>query len=142
MQLKCIQNTNETQWNKLHLPYPATEFFIPVAENKRRISDCDVGTGSKALDDGLLCSRRHVRLASVLQNGNSYRAGEANGRTATDNKRAQYQGPAPFPTSIKAFRDSHDKGEIRYVYFESPGTAYEWLTCRRDLYDFAPRLFS
>jgi enterochelin esterase-like enzyme len=30
---------------------------------------------------------------------------------------------------------------IRVVYFESPGTAHEWLTWRRDLYDFAPRLF-
>jgi hypothetical protein len=49
--------------------------------------------------------------------------------------------PAPFPASIKAFRDSLDKGGIRYVYFESPGTAHEWLTWRRDLYDFAPRLF-
>lgn len=27
------------------------------------------------------------------------------------------------------------------VYFESPGTAHEWLTWRRALNDFAPRLF-
>ena len=39
--------------------------------------------------------------------------------------------PAPFPASIKAFRDSLDKGGIRYVYFKSPGTAHEWLTWRR-----------
>ena len=26
-------------------------------------------------------------------------------------------------------------------YFSSPGTAHEWLTWRRDLNDFAPRLF-
>ncbi len=49
--------------------------------------------------------------------------------------------PAPFPASIKAFRDSLDKGGVKYVYFESPGTAHEWLTWRRSLYDFAPRLF-
>jgi enterochelin esterase-like enzyme len=49
--------------------------------------------------------------------------------------------PAPFPGSIKAFRESLDKGGIKYVYFESPGTAHEWLTWRRDLNDFAPRLF-
>jgi enterochelin esterase-like enzyme len=49
--------------------------------------------------------------------------------------------PAPFPASIKAFRESLDKGGIKHVYFESPGTAHEWLTWRRDLYDFAPRLF-
>jgi len=30
---------------------------------------------------------------------------------------------------------------IRYVWFESPGTAHEWLPWRRDLNDFAPRLF-
>lgn len=49
--------------------------------------------------------------------------------------------PAPFPASIRAFRDSLDKGGIKYVYFESPGTAHEWLTWRRSLNDFAPRLF-
>jgi enterochelin esterase family protein len=27
------------------------------------------------------------------------------------------------------------------VYFESQGTAHEWLTWRRSLSDFAPRLF-
>lgn len=77
MQLKCIQNTIKIQWNKLGLPYPATESIIPVAENKRRIADRDVGTGPEALDDGLLCSRRPFRLASVLQNGDSYRVEEA-----------------------------------------------------------------
>jgi len=49
--------------------------------------------------------------------------------------------PNPFPDSIKAFRESLEKGGIKYVYFESPGTAHEWLTWRRDLNDFAPRLF-
>ena len=49
--------------------------------------------------------------------------------------------PNPFPGSIKAFKESLDKGGIRYVYFESPGTAHEWLTWRRSLNDFAPRLF-
>jgi enterochelin esterase family protein len=30
---------------------------------------------------------------------------------------------------------------IKVVYFESEGTAHEWQTWRRDLQDFAPRLF-
>jgi enterochelin esterase-like enzyme len=47
----------------------------------------------------------------------------------------------PFPGSIRAFRESLDKGGIKCVYFESPGTAHEWLTWRRSLNDFAPRLF-
>jgi enterochelin esterase-like enzyme len=49
--------------------------------------------------------------------------------------------PNPFPGSITAFRESLDRGGIKYVYFESAGTAHEWLTWRRSLNDFAPRLF-
>ena len=49
--------------------------------------------------------------------------------------------PNPFPGAIGSFRAMLDKAGVRYVYFESPGTAHEWLTWRRDLNDFAPRLF-
>jgi enterochelin esterase-like enzyme len=49
--------------------------------------------------------------------------------------------PDPFPGAIGAFRAMLDKAGVRYVYFKSPGTAHEWLTWRRDLNDFAPRLF-
>ena len=33
------------------------------------------------------------------------------------------------------------KAGIRHVYYESPGTAHEWQTWRRSLYQFAPLLF-
>jgi len=49
--------------------------------------------------------------------------------------------PKPFPAAIGEFRSMLDKAGIKYVYFSSPGTAHEWLTWRRDLNDFAPRLF-
>jgi enterochelin esterase-like enzyme len=49
--------------------------------------------------------------------------------------------PNPFPGAIGAFRAMLDKAGVKHVYFESPGTAHEWLTWRRDLNDFAPRLF-
>jgi para-nitrobenzyl esterase len=49
--------------------------------------------------------------------------------------------PNPFPGAIGAFRAMLDKAGIKYIYFSSPGTAHEWLTWRRDLDDFAPRLF-
>jgi enterochelin esterase family protein len=49
--------------------------------------------------------------------------------------------PDFFHQSIGAFRTMLDKAGIKYVYFSSPGTAHEWLTWRRDLNDFAPRLF-
>ena len=34
-----------------------------------------------------------------------------------------------------------NKAGIKYIYYESPGTAHEWQTWRRDLYKFAPMLF-
>jgi enterochelin esterase family protein len=42
---------------------------------------------------------------------------------------------------MKALHDALDKIGLKHVYFESPGTAHEWLTWRRCLNDFAPRLF-
>jgi enterochelin esterase family protein len=41
----------------------------------------------------------------------------------------------------KTFSDALTQAGIHNVYFESPGTAHEWLTWRRCLNDFAPRLF-
>lgn len=41
----------------------------------------------------------------------------------------------------KTFSEELAKAGIHNVYFESPGTAHEWLTWRRCLNDFAPRLF-
>jgi len=41
----------------------------------------------------------------------------------------------------KKFSEALSQAGIHNVYFESPGTAHEWLTWRRCLNDFAPRLF-
>jgi enterochelin esterase-like enzyme len=49
--------------------------------------------------------------------------------------------PDFFQGSIGAFRAMLDKAGVRYVYYQSPGTAHEWLTWRRDLREFAPLLF-
>lgn len=49
--------------------------------------------------------------------------------------------PDPFPGSVGAFRTMLDKKGIKYVYYESPGTAHEWLTWRRALQQFAGLIF-
>ncbi|MRX40260.1 esterase [Flavobacterium sp. LC2016-23] len=49
--------------------------------------------------------------------------------------------PAPFPKSVGAFRTMLEQQGIKYVYYESPETAHEWLTWRRCLYQFASKLF-
>jgi len=46
------------------------------------------------------------------------------------------EGPA-----TKNFSDQLTNAGIHNVYYESPGTAHEWLTWRRSLNDFVPRLF-
>jgi S-formylglutathione hydrolase FrmB len=42
---------------------------------------------------------------------------------------------------VKQFSDALTKAGVNNVYFESPGTAHEWLSWRRAFADFAPRLF-
>jgi enterochelin esterase family protein len=46
-----------------------------------------------------------------------------------------------FATAIQNMHEALNQAGIRHVIFESPGTAHEWQTWRRSLYDFAPRLF-
>ena len=43
--------------------------------------------------------------------------------------------------NIRNLHDTLEKAGVKHVYYESPGTAHEWLTWRRDLYRFAPLLF-
>jgi len=49
--------------------------------------------------------------------------------------------PENMYRAVKGFHKELLKAGIHHVYYESQGTGHEWLTWRRDLYDFAPRLF-
>jgi enterochelin esterase-like enzyme len=42
---------------------------------------------------------------------------------------------------VKNYHEALEKAGIKHVYYESPGTAHEWLTWRRCLNEFAPLLF-
>jgi enterochelin esterase family protein len=43
--------------------------------------------------------------------------------------------------NIRVLHEALDKAGVHNVFYESPGTAHEWLTWRRDLLQFAPLLF-
>lgn len=43
--------------------------------------------------------------------------------------------------NIYVLHQALDKAGVKNTYYESPGTAHEWLTWRRDLYQFTPLLF-
>jgi len=49
--------------------------------------------------------------------------------------------PAMMHAGIAKLHSSLDDAKVKHIYYESPGTAHEWQTWRRDLKDFAPRLF-
>jgi enterochelin esterase-like enzyme len=44
-------------------------------------------------------------------------------------------------TGTRTFSEALTQAGIKNIYYESPGTAHEWLTWRRCLKEFAPRLF-
>jgi enterochelin esterase-like enzyme len=49
--------------------------------------------------------------------------------------------PERMKAGLENLHASLDEGKIQHVFYESPGTDHEWQTWRRDLKDFAPRLF-
>jgi enterochelin esterase family protein len=50
-------------------------------------------------------------------------------------------GTAEGPGAKQTYETLKEHGIKNIVYHESQGTAHEWLTWRRALNDFAPRLF-
>jgi enterochelin esterase-like enzyme len=49
--------------------------------------------------------------------------------------------PERMRAGLLRLHTSLDEANIKHVFYESPGTDHEWQTWRRDLKDFAPRLF-
>jgi enterochelin esterase family protein len=49
--------------------------------------------------------------------------------------------PERMRTGLLGLHAALDEANIKHVFYESPGTDHEWQTWRRDLKDFAPRLF-
>jgi len=49
--------------------------------------------------------------------------------------------PERMRSGILGLHQVLDEGKVKHVFYESPGTDHEWQTWRRDLNDFAPRLF-
>lgn len=49
--------------------------------------------------------------------------------------------PERMKQGIEEMHTALDDAKIQHVFYESPGTDHEWQTWRRDLQDFAPRLF-
>ncbi len=49
--------------------------------------------------------------------------------------------PQMMRAGLLRLHTSLDEAKIQHIFYESPGTAHEWQTWRRDLKEFAPKLF-
>jgi enterochelin esterase family protein len=49
--------------------------------------------------------------------------------------------PERMKSGLESLHSTLDESKNQHVFYESPGTDHEWQTWRRDLNDFAPRLF-
>jgi enterochelin esterase-like enzyme len=49
--------------------------------------------------------------------------------------------PERMKAGLEGLHKALEEGKVQHVFYESPGTNHEWQTWRRDLKDFAPRLF-
>ena len=49
--------------------------------------------------------------------------------------------PLQMKAGLESLHAALDEGKVQHIFYESPGTNHEWQTWRRDLKDFAPRLF-
>ena len=49
--------------------------------------------------------------------------------------------PERMKAGLEGLNAALDEANIKHVFYKSPGTDHEWQTWRRDLRDFAPRLF-
>ncbi|HZE24246.1 MAG TPA: alpha/beta hydrolase-fold protein [Blattabacteriaceae bacterium] len=52
------------------------------------------------------------------------------------------QEPERMRKGLLRLHTSLQEANVQHVFYESPGTDHEWQTWRRDLKDFAPRLFN
>lgn len=49
--------------------------------------------------------------------------------------------PERMRAGLQRLHTSLNEAKVQHIFYESPGTDHEWQTWRRDLNDFAPRLF-
>jgi hypothetical protein len=73
--------------------------------------------------------------ANALRSARTNLSAPSRGREDADHK----SGAPRYP--LVGLHNALEEANIKHVFYESPGTAYEWETWRRDLKDFAPRLF-
>lgn len=134
---------------------PAIEKSYRVAPGRenRAMAGLSMG-GAQAFETVLKNPDEFAYLGGFSGNCGGFGGGTFDPDTSCD---GAFRDPAAFNAKMKVlflgigsaegqgtrnFSDALREAGVDNVYFESPGTAHEWLTWRRSLNDFAPRLFN
>jgi enterochelin esterase family protein len=132
------------------IPTVEKKYRVAPGRENRAMAGLSMG-GAQTFSTGLLNLDRFAYLGGF--------SGSCGGRGTFDQKTScggAFADPAAFNAKVKllfisigsvegpgakTFSDELTKDGVKNVYFESPGTAHEWLSWRRALNVFAPRLF-
>jgi enterochelin esterase-like enzyme len=132
------------------IPTVEKKYRVAPGRENRAMAGLSMG-GAQTFSTGLLNLDKFAYLGGF--------SGSCGGRGDFDPKTScsgAFADPAAFNSKVKLlfisigsvegpgaknFSEALTKAGVKNVYFESPGTAHEWLSWRRALNDFAPRLF-
>lgn len=133
------------------IPMVEKNYRVAPGRDNRAMAGLSMG-GMQTFTTGLQNLDKFAYLGGLSGNCGSF-GGPFDPKTSCD---GAFADPAAFNAKVKAlflstgsvegprvkqFSDALTEAGVKNVYFESPGTAHEWLSWRRALADFAPRLF-
>ncbi len=134
------------------VPFVEKNYRVAPGKDNRAMAGLSMG-GMQTFTTGLQNLDKFAYLGGLSGNCSGFGGGAFDPKTSCS---GAFADPAKFNKDIKVlflstgsvegpnvknFSDTLTKNGIPNVYFESPGTAHEWLSWRRAFADFAPRLF-
>lgn len=134
------------------IPMVEKDYRVAPGRDNRAMAGLSMG-GMQTFDTGLHNLDKFAYLGGFSGNCQSFGGGPFDPKTSCGGAFAH---PTQFNKQVKVlflstgsvegpgvknFSDELTKAGIKNIYFESPGTAHEWLSWRRALENFAPRLF-
>lgn len=134
------------------IPFVEKNYRVAPGKDNRAMAGLSMG-GMQTFTTGLQNLDKFAYLGGLSGNCGGFGGGTFDPKTSCS---GAFADPAKFNKEVKVlflstgsvegpgvknFSDTLTKDGIHNVYFESPGTAHEWLSWRRAFADFAPRLF-
>jgi enterochelin esterase-like enzyme len=134
------------------IPFVEKNYRVAPGKDNRAMAGLSMG-GMQTFTTGLQNLDKFAYLGGLSGNCGGFGGGTFDPKTSCS---GAFADPAKFNKQVKVlflstgsvegpnvknFSETLEKDGIHNVYFESPGTAHEWLSWRRAFADFAPRLF-